>query len=181
MPDVIIKGMEMPPNCKECRLHADGWCYAVEEQPLATLGICRPDWCPLRPAPKEYIDGNNLFSRIAGHSYYYGDTILAAIQCAIEGKESHESIPPTDISPAPEWISVEDRLPEETGEYLVWILWPCDEYPTRSIVNYDADAEAFGEWEEYYDRQTLGWSGSEFKRIEKVYAWMPLPEPPKEE
>lgn len=52
MPDVIIKGMEMPENCKECRLHADGWCYAVEDQPFATLGICRPDWCPLHPAPE---------------------------------------------------------------------------------------------------------------------------------
>lgn len=78
------------------------------------------------------------------------------------------------------WIPVTERLPEETGAYLVWMLWPEDECPVLSIVHYDADAEAFGEWEEYYDRQTLGWAGSEFKRIEKVYAWMPLPEPPEE-
>ena len=132
MADVIIKGMEMPENCNECRLLGEGrWCWAIpvdETQPGATREDKRPDWCPLRSAPK--------------------------------------------------WISVEERLPEKTGAYLVWMLWPCDEYPVHSIINFDADCEEFGEWEEYYDHESLGWAGSDFKRIENVYAWMPLPEPP---
>jgi hypothetical protein len=30
----------------------------------------------------------------------------------------------------------------------------------------------------YMILESLGWAGSDFKRIENVYAWMPLPEPP---
>lgn len=36
---------------------------------------------------KKYIDGNLLFSKIAGHSNYHGDSILSAISCLQEGKE----------------------------------------------------------------------------------------------
>lgn len=79
-----------------------------------------------------------------------------------------------------EWISVKDRLPEHSGPYLVWMLWPYDEEPVHSIINFDADCGEFGEWHDYYDRDSLGWAGSDFLKIEDVFAWMPLPEPPKE-
>ena len=82
-----------------------------------------------------------------------------------------------DAQPAT-WIPVTERLPEETGSYLVWMRWPHDESHVHSIINFDADCEAFGEWEEYYDPVSLGWAGSDFIEIENVYAWMPLPEPP---
>lgn len=36
---------------------------------------------------KKYIDGDLLFSKIAGHSNYHGDSILSAISCLQEGKE----------------------------------------------------------------------------------------------
>lgn len=56
MPDVIIKGMEMPENCNECRLLGERrWCWAIpvdETQPGPTQEDKRPDWCPLRPAPE---------------------------------------------------------------------------------------------------------------------------------
>lgn len=132
MPDVLIKGMEMRSACG-----GETDCFALDESgdyPMCritgeTRGYTFPirerrmDSCPLSPAPKGYIDGNNLFNRIAGHSYYHGDAILSAIQCAIEGKESHESIPPADISPAPEWISVEERLPNNMRDVLVTAFW----------------------------------------------------------
>ena len=55
MADVIVKGMEMPENCNECRLLGEGrWCWAIpvdETQPGATREDKRPDWCPLRHAP----------------------------------------------------------------------------------------------------------------------------------
>ena len=35
----------------------------------------------------QYIDGDLLFSKIAGHSDYHGDNILSAISCLQEGKE----------------------------------------------------------------------------------------------
>ena len=54
-----------------------------------------------------------------------------------------------------EWISVEDRLPEETGPYLVYRKE--NPYPTTRI------------WvAEYWDSKTT------------ITHWMPLPDPPKE-
>lgn len=88
-----------------------------------------------------------------------------------------ERLKPANVRPV-KWIPVTERLPEETGFYLVWMLWPHDETHVHAIINYDADCEAFGEWEEYYDPVSLGWAGSDFIKIENVYAWMPLPEPP---
>lgn len=75
------------------------------------------------------------------------------------------------------WISVSERLPKDTGDYLVWALFVCEEYPTYSIVHYDADCEAFGEWNDIYDPHTLGFLDSVFEEIEGVIAWMPLPRP----
>ena len=114
MPDVIIKGMEMPESCKECCLHEGGECHAVEEQHYATLGICRPDWCPLRPAP--------------------------------------------------EWISVEERLPE-SGERVI------------------LQAGAFV-GEGYLTTARTWWriTGVPMRNClaeQPITHWMPLPEPPK--
>ena len=41
--------MPMPASCAECRLMADGWCYAVDTEVLQPdiEGGKRPDWCPL--------------------------------------------------------------------------------------------------------------------------------------
>ena len=50
---VLIKGMEMPTCCEECRLWVDRWCYATEERGYEE-GMVRkkPDWCPLVEVPK---------------------------------------------------------------------------------------------------------------------------------
>lgn len=76
-----------------------------------------------------------------------------------------------------EWIPCSERLPERNGAYLVWMQWPCDEEPTASIINYDADCEMFGEWHEHYHPITLGYLDSDFDEIKGVIAWMPLPKP----
>lgn len=168
MPDVIIKGMEMRSACG-----GETDCFALDESgdyPMCritgeTRGYTFPvrerrmNNCPLRPAPKGYIDGNNLFSRIAGHSYYHGDTILSAIQCAIEGKESQESIPPANVRPAPEWISVEKRLPEDEAEVLTLVKY---KWAKKHYYSLDAYSQIDGGW----------------VRNEGVTHWMPLPEPP---
>ena len=98
MPDVIIKGMEMPENCNEC------------------LICCE-------------------------HSMLYK---------AITDRRS----PDCPLSPAPEWISVEERLPEREGDYLVW----TDLYRGHAYTDYYVPGIG---WDEY-----------------EVLAWMPLPEPP---
>lgn len=85
--------------------------------------------------------------------------------------------------PPPAWIPVSERLPEETGTYLVWMKWDlteADEEPSAYPVLYDADAEGFGWWKSYYSGETLGWAGEDFVRYEGITHWMPLPEPPKE-
>ena len=49
---VLIKGMEMPTSCADCRLMADGWCYSVGlEQREKISTVKRPTWCPLVPVP----------------------------------------------------------------------------------------------------------------------------------
>ncbi len=47
---VVINDMDMPVSCEECRLMADGWCYAQEAWDHAHEDIDlnrRPAWCPL--------------------------------------------------------------------------------------------------------------------------------------
>ena len=49
---VLIKGMEMPQKCGQCKLyHAENptYCMAVEGHRTvgAPYGMPRPDWCPL--------------------------------------------------------------------------------------------------------------------------------------
>ena len=39
------------------------------------------------------IDSNKLFSLIAGHSDYHGDSILCAISCLAEGKDVAKILP----------------------------------------------------------------------------------------
>ena len=52
MPDVIIKGMEMPRNCDKCRLSdVNYFCLAARERTGWRTGG-RPHMCPLRPAPE---------------------------------------------------------------------------------------------------------------------------------
>lgn len=50
---ILIKDMEMPYCCTDCRFMADGWCYAIsadDKQP-AEARTKRPDWCPLIDVP----------------------------------------------------------------------------------------------------------------------------------
>ena len=49
---ILIRGMEMPTSCADCRLMADGWCYSVGlEQREKISTVKRPTWCPLVPVP----------------------------------------------------------------------------------------------------------------------------------
>jgi hypothetical protein len=61
---VIVKGMEMPNHCGECRFVSHDWCYGVCEEAGAFLNFkVRPDWCPLCPLPEKHgrlIDGDEL-------------------------------------------------------------------------------------------------------------------------
>ena len=66
-------------------------------------------------------------------------------------------LPTADVAPRAEWISVEERLPEQYGLFLI----------ADDKGNMDAAT-----WTKQF-----GWfSGS--NRVKRVTHWMPLPEPP---
>lgn len=52
----------------------------------------------VRPVYNRYIDGDELFRRIAGHSYYSGDDILTRICLMQEGKlPKKKDVEPADV------------------------------------------------------------------------------------
>ena len=53
MADIIIKGMEMPSGCRECKLNNDTICALINGCAYdETDGSTRRPDCPLRPAPE---------------------------------------------------------------------------------------------------------------------------------
>lgn len=111
-------------------------------------------------------------------SYYNGYTdadIEAEIICFNALKKASEAnVPDTNVGNKSEWISVDERLPEEKGVYLTFqggIFW---------INNFDAQKCKFGVWWHYtpdgrYEKNYR------FIEADKITHWMPLPEPPKGE
>ena len=79
------------------------------------------------------------------------------------------------IEPEQQWIPCGERLPGESGRYLVTRgLKVCDSLWNRIyIANY---SDLMG-----LKRQRIWWQGnigkSDFERLDDVLAWMPLPEP----
>jgi hypothetical protein len=77
----------------------------------------------------------------------------------------------TDTNDGSKWISVEDRLPENDVDVLCW-------YEYFRYGNYNRMYQTHGT-----GYRINGYWGGEVARGTKckVIAWMPLPEPPKEE
>ena len=79
-----------------------------------------------------------------------------------------------------EWIPCSERLPEDSGDYLVRpsdsVLEDYSDFSEIMIMPYDADCEAFGWWIDRYHPISLGYLDSDFEEFE-VLAWMPLPKP----
>lgn len=65
---VIVKGMQMPPTCSECRMRTDyDFCSAMPKEFCGyTNDIRRPEWCPLVELPEKHgrlIDAAELLER----------------------------------------------------------------------------------------------------------------------
>ena len=73
------------------------------------------------------------------------------------------------------WISVKDKLPETSGEYLVCIQ-PWDSTWRIDILGYDARSKRFGKIDLDYMYDNDGWF-----EIDYVTHWQELPELPKGE
>lgn len=55
----------------------------------------------------EAVSLHDIYRVIAGHSYYHGDRILAALSCIVEGKEVNP-VRPADVAPVVHgvWVCV---------------------------------------------------------------------------
>lgn len=83
-----------------------------------------------------------------------------------------------------DWISVEDRLPEDDDMRFYMCIVENHEEDLPMFCQYDREY-GFGFWRDIYDSATLGFVDTEFSTndelgYEKVVAWQPLPEPYKE-
>ena len=70
---VIVKGMEMPKNCKECALYIEGACYAKGYRDYRSImDTAKPDDCPLIELPPHgrLIDADELVRIWTGAKFY---------------------------------------------------------------------------------------------------------------
>ena len=75
----------------------------------------------------------------------------------------------TNVGNKSEWISVEERLPEESGLYLAFSA-----LGNRLVLDYSAKHKLFNSFDSYSKEYAHGVAIA-------VTHWMPLPEPPKGE
>ena len=77
----------------------------------------------------------------------------------------------------PKWISVKDRLPEESGNYIVC----CDDSSCSygEGIWYSSDVVVVSE---YYEGSWIWYEGGTEWSLENIVThWMPIPQPPKGE
>lgn len=72
----------------------------------------------------------------------------------------------------PQWISVKDRLPKDGEDVLIWYEYFRYGPYNRMYTTYDIAYQYNGYWED---------AGGSLGQKARVFAWMPLPEPPKGE
>ena len=93
--------------CKNCCTGFENCTFTLAPMPTLT-----------QPNEPRMINADKLAKRIAGHSNYHGDSILAAIYCAAEGKENDAPIRPIETPPN-EWVSVDNKLPKNGVPVLI--------------------------------------------------------------
>ena len=139
-------------------------------------------------------DANNVHNLHSGDLISRADVIETVLTYFIprshtgERGEHEEDFVRTVFNALPsaeaEWIPCSERLPNESGKYLVrpsdGVLEDYSDFSEVMIMPYDADCEAFGWWIEQYDPISLGFVDSDFNEFE-VLAWMPLPKPYRED
>lgn len=72
----------------------------------------------------------------------------------------------------PQWISVKDRLPEDGEHVLIWYEYFRYGSYNRMYTTYEIAYQYNGHW---------SGAGDSLGQKARVFAWMPLPEPPKGE
>lgn len=75
-----------------------------------------------------------------------------------------QDVPETNVG---KWISVKERMPEKSGQYLCW-------FGANKVVIGPAIETYVDEWKAFGRLESL-------EKYPNITHWMPLPEPPKEE
>lgn len=75
-------------------------------------------------------------------------------------------------------IPCSDRLPEKSGDYLVYTEYE-DVFKCYFEKENDPEEDEcqWGLYQDYRDPDTLGWAGTTWNAVETVTHWMTLPEP----
>ena len=102
---------------------------------------------------------------------YYGDDALAIAQYLVDRGVT-----------VPQWISVNDRLPEEDKDYLV-ITNDFGKYSSVKIRSFAKDGETIDEYDLAGKKYVWYFWSNEYGYVStnSVTHWMPLPELPKGE
>jgi hypothetical protein len=119
-----------------------------------------------RRAEERYIDADKLCEGLKNMAIvqepYKQSTILGVVS-------SIENFPTADVAPRPEWISVEERLPERMKPVLVLATSRYEEDGYDVLIAYHDG----GEWEE---QCVHSHECTVFYIYADVKFWMPLPE-----
>ena len=99
-----------------------------------------------------------------GHSPYDAIERIGNLSC--EGYRKQSAATDTNVGRKSEWISVEDRLPEKSGDYITY-----HDHGHCGVIYYNASIHL---WNVYYFEDTQN-------AIRSVTHWMPIPNPPKGE
>lgn len=76
-----------------------------------------------------------------------------------------------------EWISVNDKLPDKEGKYLVYETWPYGD----GFISIATWTPKYRGTERYYKNKAIWYNyDSEYGdfEVDGITHWMPLPEPP---
>ena len=105
--------------------------------------------------------------------FKHGERLGGAIEVALDMAISA-------LREQPRWISVDERLPEKSGQYLTYEDWG---YGCSIDMAYWTDSYRDKREVEMYGRALWYRYDSEYGdyEIRCITHWMPLPEPPKEE
>ena len=169
------------PKGKDCRGIGDVMCSEIANSCLMAIKA-------LEQQPSDdYISRESLRQKLQEHLDFFVNAYGSFEDMTFKEKARVDEIDnciamvvnEPSVTPQPRWIPVSERLPKANGRYVVTRgLNACGALWNRVyIVNY---SDLMG-----LKSERIWWDGnvgkSDFKRIDDVIAWMPLPEPYKPE